>query len=224
MDSNEQTLAAVLMEKHQRVFDELKAAMQTSETESHAPLDSILAERQQLVLVDALDISWKTNEHSVPLAHARLFSSLYCPPTVSDMLLSLGVKSPSYLRDFTHKKYRAYPIWQHRKPSKFVRKVASNNKGQGLDEKLNRYAAIGVEYYKESRSCGLDGSHSMEHSCTLAKTYTLIPAKSTNALTKNPKRHVLMLLQTSYAVRVSSHSGITQRGLHAPIERLSHSR
>src|ERR1051326_2901987 len=62
--------------------------------EDGAPVDSIFAERQQRLLTEPLDVSWKGGPERRPylvLSNVGLFGTVRQPPEVPDALLSLDV-------------------------------------------------------------------------------------------------------------------------------------
>jgi hypothetical protein len=134
-------------EDYQALWDEVVALTNQLETEDDEPVDSIISERQQRLLVDALYASWQAPEPFVALANVGLFFSLDSPPIVPDMLLSLGVKPHPDLRDYGNKLYRSYMMWKYGKPPEVALEIVSNLKGNELGSKLTLYADIGVEYY-----------------------------------------------------------------------------
>jgi Uma2 family endonuclease len=139
--------AAEIMEEYQEVFAELEAETNALETEDGAPVDNIISERQQRLLTEALYASWSSDESFIALANVGLFVSPQLPPIVPDVLLSLGVEPHPDLKDYGNKKHQSYMIWHYGKPPDVVLEIVSNLKGNELDQKLTRYAEVGVEYY-----------------------------------------------------------------------------
>jgi Uma2 family endonuclease len=134
-------------DEYQDLWDELQAATNALETEDDEPVDSIISERQQRLLVDALYASWQAPEPFVALANVGLFYAVSSPAIVPDMLLSLGVEPHPNLKDYSNKLYRAYIMWQYAKPPDLVLEIVSNTKGNELGSKLKKYAELGIEYY-----------------------------------------------------------------------------
>jgi Uma2 family endonuclease len=129
------------------LYAEYEVLLSQMEMEDDTPVDNIISERQQRLLVEALYASWKPSEPFVALANVGLFFALRQPPLVPDMLLSVGVAPPPNLSEYLDKSKRAYLTWEYAKPPDLVLEVVSNLKGGELDEKLTRYAALGIEYY-----------------------------------------------------------------------------
>ncbi len=134
-------------DEYQDLWDELEALTNQLETEDDEPVDCIISERQQRLLVDALYASWQASEPFVALANVGLFYSIQSPAIVPDMLLSLGVEPHPDLRDYGNKLYRSYMMWKYGKPPEVVLEIVSNLKGNELGSKLTQYADIGIEYY-----------------------------------------------------------------------------
>ena len=133
--------------EYPELYAEYALALNNMDMEDDTPVDNIISERQQRLLVEALYASWKTTEPFVALANVGLFFAFKQPPLVPDMLLSVGVAPPPDLREYAEKSNRAYLIWEYEKPPDLVLEVVSNLKGGELDEKLSKYAALGIEYY-----------------------------------------------------------------------------
>ncbi|MCU0425624.1 MAG: Uma2 family endonuclease [Candidatus Kapabacteria bacterium] len=142
-----QTVDDHAVDEYQDLWDELEALTNQLETEDDEPVDSIISERQQRLLVDALYASWQASEPFVALANVGLFYSIQSPAIVPDMLLSLGVEPHPDLRDYGNKLYRSYMMWKYGKPPEVVLEIVSNLKGNELGSKLTQYADIGIEYY-----------------------------------------------------------------------------
>jgi len=115
-------------------------------TEDDEPVDSILSEKQQRLLTETLYTSWKDAQGNAPpffaLANVGLFFALHEPPLVPDVMLSLDVVCPD---NVVEKKKRSYLMWEVGKPPDIVIKIVSNREG-GEEEKLDRYARIGIPY------------------------------------------------------------------------------
>lgn len=117
-------------------------------TEDDTPLDNIFSERQQRLLVDSLYSSWRDRGQKRPfiaLANVGLFYSMYDPPLVPDLLLSLDVQFPD---NVFLKRHRSYFTWIYGKPPEVVIEVVSNDKGEEAGSKMHIYARrIGVVNY-----------------------------------------------------------------------------
>lgn len=113
--------------------------------EDDEPVDNLFCERQQRLLVEPLYASW-TREGGRPfVAHANvgLFFALHQPPMVPDVLLSLDVRPRPDLRQ---KRNRTYLIWEFGKAPDVVIEVVSN-RTRHEEEKIVRYADLGIPYY-----------------------------------------------------------------------------
>ena len=116
------------------------------ETEDGKPLDNTFSERQKHLLVDALHASWQPpkNKPFVALSNVGLFYGLHMPPVVPDFMVSLGVHFP---QNAWEKHNRAYFTWEYGKLPELVVEIVSNVRGNELDDKLDRYAFIGIRNY-----------------------------------------------------------------------------
>jgi len=114
--------------------------------EDDEPVPSIFHERQQRLLVDCLYTSWAPEGGRPFLAFADvgLFFALHEPPMIPDAMLALDVRlRPEHL---AKENANSYLVWEIGKPPDVVVEVVSNRKG-GEQEKIRRYADIGVKYY-----------------------------------------------------------------------------
>ncbi len=116
------------------------------ETESDNALKNTFSDRQQHLLIDALYASWKAPKAKtfVAMANVGLFHGLHLPPVVPDFMLSLGVVFPD---NAWEKNHRAYFTWEYGKLPELAVEIVSNIRGKELDEKLDRYAFIGIPNY-----------------------------------------------------------------------------
>ena len=121
-------------------------------TEDDEPVDNIFSEKQQKFLTQTLYSSWKpVTELGEPrlffsAANIGLFAKLESgvKPIVPDVLVSLDVTAPKNVHE---KRHRSYMVWEFGKPPELVLEVVSNEVGGELDEKMKKYARIGIEYY-----------------------------------------------------------------------------
>jgi hypothetical protein len=116
-------------------------------TEDDTPVDNIFSEKQQRLLTESLYSSWAGPGDARPflaMANVGLFYAVAEPPLVPDTLLSLDVRAPA---NPWPKANRSYFIWRYGKTPEVVIEVVSNRKGGKGDEKLARYAAIGIPFY-----------------------------------------------------------------------------
>lgn len=142
----------------QTPFD-LTTAVRNLITEDDEPVDNILSEKQQRLLVDALYESWTPpavegeENRAAPTTLARpfwaaanvgIFRSVHLPGIAPDVFVSLDVAAPPDLR-LTEQ--RSYFMWEHGKAPEAVLEIVSNRKGNELGSKLKEYAQMGVTYY-----------------------------------------------------------------------------
>lgn len=140
-------------------FD-LTTAVKNLITEDDEPVDNILSEKQQRLLVDTLYESWTPpleleagiSEENSPTAarpfwasaNVGIFRSVYLPAIVPDVFISLDVTAPPDLRTTEQ---RSYFMWEHGKGPEVVVEIVSNRKGNELGSKLKDYGKLGVIYY-----------------------------------------------------------------------------
>jgi Uma2 family endonuclease len=122
-------------------------------TEDDEPVGNIYSEKEQRLLTEPLYSSWTpqpNEEHPesprkfLAAANVGVFFSVHQPPLVPDMFLSLDVEVHE---DWYAKEHRSYFVWEFDKVPDVVVEVVSNRVGKELDEKLRRYAKMGVPYY-----------------------------------------------------------------------------
>lgn len=116
-------------------------------TEDDAPVDNFASEKQQRLLTRSLYSSWAGPGEERPFlaaADVGLFFSLYEPPLVPDVFLSLDVTVPE---DWWAKGHRAYFFWEFGKAPEVVIEIVSNRQGGETDIKMEGYARMGVPYY-----------------------------------------------------------------------------
>ena len=121
-------------------------------TEDDEPVDNIFSERQQKFLTHTLYSSWQpTTKSGQPrrfftAANIGLYGKLESgvKPVVPDVLVSLDVTAPANVHE---KRHRSYMVWEFGKPPELVLEIVSNKVGDELDEKMDKYARIGVAYY-----------------------------------------------------------------------------
>ena len=122
-------------------------------TEDDTPVDNILSEKQQRLLTESLYSGWTDPPACAPghrpfmaLANVGLFHALRQPAVVPDVMLALDI--PGLGSDLSEKANRSYFVWvQDGKPPVVAIEIVSNNEGGEADEKRQKYAAIGIEYY-----------------------------------------------------------------------------
>ncbi len=154
------SLAPPLVERREPWEDELEEVRAMTEremenlvTEDDTPVDNILSEKQQRLLTESLYNGWTdppacTPDHRqfLALANVGLFYGLRQPPVVPDVMLALDI--PGLGSDLSQKANRSYFVWvQDGKAPVVAIEIVSNRKGGEDDEKRQKYAAIGIEYY-----------------------------------------------------------------------------
>jgi hypothetical protein len=130
--------------REEPLLDRVRSEVSHLITEDDEPVDNIFSEKQQRLLVEPLQSSWRPEITFVALANVGLFHALRQPPVVPDMLLSLDVQLPDELWE---KHHRSYFIWEYGKPPDAVVEVVSNTEGGEADRKWRHYARIGITYY-----------------------------------------------------------------------------
>ncbi len=115
-------------------------------TEDDTPVDNLFSAKNQRLLVESLYSSWSGIEARPYLADTNVgvFSSPYEPPIVPDVFVSLDVR---VAKNWREKENRSYFIWKFGKPPDVVIEIVSNREGKEDNEKLRRYAQLGVSYY-----------------------------------------------------------------------------
>ncbi len=115
-------------------------------TEDDTPVDNLFSAKQQRLLVDALYSSWATTTARSFLADANVgvFSGVDEPAIVPDVFVSMDVQPhDGWWETFE----RSYFVGDYGKPPDVVIEIGSNTKGHEADDKLGRYAEMGVPYY-----------------------------------------------------------------------------
>jgi len=117
------------------------------ETEDDEPVDNILSEKQQRLLTESLYSSWDgpgEGRTFMVAANVGIFTSVYQPPVVPDVFISLDVKAPANF----HEKYnRSYFVWVFGKAPELVIEIVSNRKGNEAKKKMQTYAQMKIGYY-----------------------------------------------------------------------------
>ena len=132
---------------------ERRALRQNLVTEDDEPLDNILAEKLQRLLVAILYSSWRplpdTAAPDAPrrfmaCANVGVFYTRRKPPIVPDVFISLDVTpNPAWLAA----EHRSYYIWEFGKAPDVALEIISNATGGELTSKMSLYARLGVCYY-----------------------------------------------------------------------------
>lgn len=113
-------------------------------TEDDTPVDNLLSEKQQRLLVGCLYSSWNPGTPFLAAANVGLFYGLRLPAVVPDVMLSLDVE---VAEDWDKKSNRSYFIWEFGKPPEVVIEIVSNQDGNELGSKFQKYARAAVAYY-----------------------------------------------------------------------------
>lgn len=113
-------------------------------TEDETPVDNLLQEKLQRLLVQCLYHAFQPGQSFLAMADVGLFYGVHQPALVPDVMVSLGVKMPENWRK---KRNRSYFLWEFGKPPEMVIEIVSNRKGKELGQKRDQYAQIGVIYY-----------------------------------------------------------------------------
>ena len=121
--------------------------IETLVTEDDTPVDNMPSEKQQRLLTEPLYSSWSgPGDGRIFLAAANVgvFPEPRNPAIVPDVFVSLDVQPH---RNWWDKAHRSYFLWEFGKPPELVVEIVSNQKGNEVGRKRQRYAAMGVEYY-----------------------------------------------------------------------------
>jgi Putative restriction endonuclease len=130
-------------------FD-LDEAVRNLVTEDDEPVDNILSEKQQRLLVDPLYEDWTPPfDPEAPVnprpfwaaSNVGIFRSVHLPGIAPDFFLSVDVTGLQPL------KVRSYFMWEYGKAPDLIIEIVSNRKGQELTSKFKDYAQMGVTYY-----------------------------------------------------------------------------
>ncbi len=113
-------------------------------TEDDQPVDNIFSEKQQRLLAESLNSSWRPGKPFVAFANVGIFYALHHPPIVPDMFLSMDVE---LTEDLWKKEHRSYFIWEFGKAPEVVVEIVSNKKGRETGHKHDIYTRIGAWYY-----------------------------------------------------------------------------
>lgn len=122
-------------------------------TEDDTPVDNLFSEKEQRLLTEPLYSSWTppaSAEHPttprpfIAAANVGIFASIYQPPLVPDVFLSLDVR---VAENYYEKRHRSYFFWEFGKAPEVVIEIVSNAKGNEAGSKLRDYARIGILYY-----------------------------------------------------------------------------
>jgi Putative restriction endonuclease len=116
-------------------------------TEDDAPLDNLYADKQKRLLTRPLYSSWsgpEGDDRFLACANAGIYFAASPPPTIADVLLSVGIGACS---DMSQKHNRTYFCWEYGKTPEVVIEIVSNQNGRELGLKKERCAWIGIPVY-----------------------------------------------------------------------------
>jgi Uma2 family endonuclease len=113
-------------------------------TEDDTPVDNLLSEKQQRLLVACLYSTWTPGVPFLAAANVGLFYGLKLPALVPDVMVSLDVEVGE---DWDRKENRSYFVWEFGKPPDVAIEIVSNKEGNELGRKLQNYAHAAVAYY-----------------------------------------------------------------------------
>ncbi len=112
-------------------------------TEDDTPVDNIFSEKQQRMLTESLNISWKPGRPFMAVSDIGIFYDAGSP-VVPDVFLSLDVTPPE---DVWKKRNRSYFLWEYGKSPEVAVEIVSNDDGGEGGRKMRKYAQAGVRYY-----------------------------------------------------------------------------
>ncbi len=116
-------------------------------TEDDTPVDNLPSEKQQRLLTEPLYSSWAgpgAGRSFLAAANVGIFAQARQPAIVPDMFLSLDVEIAA---DWWRKEHRSYFMWEFGKPPELVLEIVSNTVGGESDDKKDKYARMGADYY-----------------------------------------------------------------------------
>jgi Uma2 family endonuclease len=122
----------------------IKADLEQIEIEDDCPVDNLVSEKQQRLLVASLYSDLRDRQPFLAAANVGLFYGKSIPPLVPDVLLSFGIAIPE---DWSEKENRSYFTWNFGKLPEVAIEIVSNAVGNELGNKLNLYESAGVGYY-----------------------------------------------------------------------------
>ena len=116
-------------------------------TEDDTPVDNMPSEKQQRLLTEPLFSSWSgpgAGRTFVAAANVGVFPEPSNPAIVPDVFVSLDVQVHE---NWWAKVHRSYMVWEFGKPPDLVVEIVSNQKGNEVGRKRQRYAEMGVGSY-----------------------------------------------------------------------------
>ena len=121
--------------------------IETLVTEDDTPVDNMPSEKEQRLLTEPLYSSWSGpggGRTFLAAANVGVFPEPRNPAIVPDVFVSLDVQ---VAENFWDKRHRSYFVWEFGKPPDLVVEIVSNQKGNEVGRKRERYAQMGVGYY-----------------------------------------------------------------------------
>lgn len=112
--------------------------------EDETPVDNLISEKQQRLLVHSLYSSLNRETPFLATANVGLFYAIKQPPLVPDVMVSFDVAVPE---DWSQKQNRSYFVWNFGKVPEVALEIVSNTVGGELSHKLSDYARARVPYY-----------------------------------------------------------------------------
>jgi len=112
--------------------------------EDGTPVDNLISEKQQRLLVHSLYSSLNREAPFLATANVGLFYAIKQPPLVPDVMVSFDVAVPE---DWSQKQNRSYFVWNFGKVPEVALEIVSNTVGGELSHKLSDYARARVPYY-----------------------------------------------------------------------------
>ena len=116
-------------------------------TEDDTPVDNWYSEKQQRLLTEPLYSTWDGpggGRLFLVAANVGIFYQIHTPAIVPDAFLSLDVQ---VAEEWRRKEHRSYFVWEFGKIPEVVIEVVSNTIGGEADDKLYKYAQMGIGYY-----------------------------------------------------------------------------
>ncbi len=113
-------------------------------TEDDTPAENLFSEKQQRMLTESLNTSWKPGKPFMAVSDIAIFYDTGEPPIVPDVFLSLDVTPPE---DVWEKRNRSYFLQEYGKSPEVAVEIVSNKDGKEGGEKMQIYAQAGVRYY-----------------------------------------------------------------------------
>ena len=141
---------SVLTEAEQREYENF---LQEFKFEDDTPVDNVLSEKNQKLLTRSLYASWRpATKNGAPrkfltFANVGIFSRLRSSiaPIVPDVLVSLDVDTAT--AKISDAPLPSYLVWEYDKVPDIVVEIVSNRIGGELNDKLDKYAQLGIKYY-----------------------------------------------------------------------------